>query len=66
MPSWFSPVYGAVSHLAAVAALVILMATSHLDTATGLPLLAGLLGFAAGVPVTPTGGSSNPPAPPSA
>jgi hypothetical protein len=35
-----------------VVAMVVLMATGHLDTTIGFPLLAGLLGFAAGVPVT--------------
>jgi hypothetical protein len=62
----FTTIYGAVMHLMAVAALVVLMATSHLDTTTGFPLLAGLLGFAAGVPVTPTATSSlknSPPTP---
>lgn len=54
----FTTIYGAVMHLVAVVALVVLMATSHLDTTTGFPLLAGLLGFAAGVPVTPTATSS--------
>ncbi len=52
VPSWFAPVYAAVTHLTAVAALVVLMATSHLDTSVGFPLLAGLLGLGVGVPLT--------------
>lgn len=62
----FTAWYGALMHFLAVVALVVLMATSHLDTTTGFPLLAGLLGFAAGVPVTPTATSSlvkSPPTP---
>jgi type III secretory pathway component EscR len=38
-----------VVHVVSIVALVVLMATSHLDTTIGLPLLTGLLGLGTGV-----------------
>lgn len=53
MPTWVTGVYAILLHLASIAALVVLMATSHLDTTVGLPLLSGLLGLGTGIAVTP-------------
>ncbi len=58
MPSWFAPAYAALVHLTAVISLVVLMATSHLDTTIGFPLLSGLLGLGVGVPLS-LGGSTS-------
>jgi hypothetical protein len=55
MPAWFSSVYGAVLHIGALVALTVLVASGKLDVATGLPLIGGLVGFGAGVAVSPTG-----------
>ena len=51
-PSRLQTLYAAALHLAAVAALTVLMAIGKLDVGTGMGLLGGLLGFALGVPVT--------------
>lgn len=59
----FTTIYTAVLHISAIASLVVLMATSHLDTTTGFPLLAGLLGFGAGVGVTPNTTTTTTPVP---
>ena len=44
--------YAAVLHIGGLIAVVVLMASGHLDQATGYPLLAFLLGFGIAVPVS--------------
>lgn len=57
--------YGAVLHVCSLVAVVVLMATGHLDQATGYPLLAALVGFGLGVPLSPAPATvPTPPAPP--
>lgn len=46
-----SLIYAAVLHIGGLISVVVLMATGHLDQATGYPLLAFLLGFGIAVPV---------------
>ena len=54
MPTWFTSVYAAVLHVSALAAVTALTATGKVDATTGLALIGSLVGFGAGVAVTPT------------
>lgn len=51
----FNNIYALVMHISGMAALVVLMATGHLTTDVGIPLLSGLMGLGVGVAVSPNG-----------
>lgn len=62
-------IYGAVQHLASIAAVATLMGTGHLSEAVGAPILAGLVGIGVGagaaliipgVTATPSGALAQP------
>lgn len=50
----YALVYAGLLHFTATVGLIVLVALGKIDTATGMALIGGLVGFAGGVPVTVT------------